>query len=219
MNGTDCLNNKYIMASVVLVAAMVITFGYFIFSTMREEFKTLSCRNAPCPCNAEQPSYGAEEELETVPPVPPHQGGLVSAIDPVREYDYRKTFDPFENPARRIPRHELPPVHFKRIIDIPTRGYPDNFTQFGTLVKEGDPNKNEQNQILRLFGRQEYPGSNKYEYYTMINSGLDQIKVPVHTRKRELYDGDPIFVRELEGKYTVNLHRFDEPKYYPDIIY
>ena len=167
-----------------------------------------------------QQSSIVTEALSTIPLQPPHSSPPPPTLDIVREYDYSRSFDPLEEPTRRVPRHEIPPIHLKRTIDIPTRGYPDNFTQIGTLVKKGDPNKNENNKILRLFGRQEYPGSNRYEYYTMVNSGHDAIKIPINTKRRyELFDGDIIRIKELKDKYEVNLHRFDAPKYYPDIIY
>jgi hypothetical protein len=157
----------------------------------------------------------------------------------IKNYDYRKAYDPLEQPARRVARYELPPVDFKRIIDLPSRGYPDNFTQIGVVVrndkkdhthdkknndKHNDKNKivNDDNRVLRLFGRQEYPGSNRYEYYVMINSGNDQIKIPINdNRKRrdELYDNDIIYIKELNDQYKVTLHPYDQPKYYPDILY
>jgi len=130
--------------------------------------------------------------------------------------------DPLEEPVRRVARQDLPPMYLRRSIDLPTRGYPDNFTQFGILVKKGlkDSIRNEDNKILRLFGRQEYPGSWRYEYYTTITSGNDFIKIPIETRaKKELYDGDIIFIKELNEKYEVQLYKYDSPKYYPDIIY
>ena len=72
---------------------------------------------------------------------------------------------------------------------MPTRGYPDNFQQLGILVIKD--NSSSDNKILRLFGRQEYPGSNRYEYYTAINSGHDQVKVPLDIKRGvELYDDD-----------------------------
>lgn len=140
-------------------------------------------------------------------------------VDDVREYDYRKMRDPLEEPTRRVPRHELPPKYFKDRIDFPTRGYPDNFTQYGVLVRVNKKGKSEENNILRLYGRQEYPGSDIYEYYTAVNSGLDQIKIPLNIKKRELYDDDIVFVDELNAKYKVKLHKYDAPKYYPDIIW
>jgi len=138
--------------------------------------------------------------------------------DFVKQYDYSKAYDPLEQPVRRIPRHEIHPYSLKRLIDIPTRGYPDNFIQIGILVKEGDPSTNKENKILRLFGRQEYPGSERYEYYTAINSGLDNIKIPIDIRRRELYDDDIVYIKELSDHYRVHLHKYDQPRYYPDLI-
>ena len=140
--------------------------------------------------------------------------------DLIRNYDYSRMYDPLEEPVRRISRNLMYPNYFKNIIDLPTRGYPDNFTQYGILVKLGHLRKNEQNKVLRLFGRQEFPSSNKYQYYTAINSGLDQIKIPLNTKRRnELYDDDIIYIKELNDEYKISLHKYDQPKYYPSIIY
>ena len=141
--------------------------------------------------------------------------------DPVRSYDNRKYYDPMIEPTRRVPRHEIPPVYLKNMIDYPSRGYPDNYTQLGTLVLEHQDQEHQdnQNKILRLFGRQTYPGSDSYEYYTMLNSGLDQIKIPVYNKKRnrELYQDDIVYIYELRQKYRVNLYKYDYPRYYPDL--
>jgi hypothetical protein len=169
------------------------------------------------------------EKIENVPEkryIPDQSAGILQTFNPVqhnrdaiRDYDYNKLYDPLTEPTRRIPRYEIPPVHLKRLLDIPTRGYPDNFTQFGILMEEGKRNKDSDNKILRLFGRHEFPGSNRYEYYTAINSGLDQIKIPVIVKQQELYDDDDVYIEELGKRYRVRLHRFDAPKYYPDLIY
>jgi len=131
----------------------------------------------------------------------------IMITDPVMQYDYGNLYDPLRQPARRVPRHEIPYIP----IDYPTRGYSDNFTQLGTLVNNGHAS----DKILRLFGRQEYPRSNRYEYYIMINSGFDQIKTPLNVRKNELYDGDKVYVKELHAEYEVHLYKYDQPKYYP----
>lgn len=140
--------------------------------------------------------------------------------DAIRLYDYGKVYDPLTDPTRRVPRHEIPPLYFKRLLDIPTRGYPDSYTQLGLLVRENhkEHTHNDSNNILRLFGRQEYPGSSNYEYYTALNSGNDNIKVPLNIKRRELYDGDTIYLDILHDKYIVHLHKYDMPRYYPDLF-
>jgi hypothetical protein len=177
--------------------------------------------------------------VDTIPSRQNLSNGTMTMMNPIDnelallQYDYNKMYNVLENPARRVPSYELPPLHLKKLIDYPTRGYPDNFTQYGILKRvshkhhsptgehEHDHAHEEQgnNFIIRLLGRQEYPGSNKYEYYTMINNGFDQIKIPIYNRRNELYDGDEIYIKELNSKYIVSLYRYDQPKYYPDLIY
>lgn len=142
--------------------------------------------------------------------------------DVIMKYDYSKINDPFIEPSRRVPRQDIQPIILKQMIDFPTRGYPDSYTQLGTLVRIDDncgkDDCNTDNKILRLFGRQIYPGSYTYEYYTITNSGNDQIKIPIDTRRKQLFEDDRIEIPELNRCYWVRLYEFDAPRYYPDII-
>jgi hypothetical protein len=141
--------------------------------------------------------------------------------DLIMKYDMSKITDPFIEPTQRVPRQDIQPIILKQMIDIPTRGYPDSYSQLGILVRDDDCHKKEcntDNKILRLFGRQIYPGSYTYEYYTMANSGNDQIKIPIDTRRKQLYDDDKIRIEELNRCYRVRLYEFDAPRYYPDVI-
>ena len=66
---------------------------------------------------------------------------------------------------------------------------------------------NQENKIIRLFGREHNYNSDRYDYYTSINSGLDKIKIPIDYRRKELYDGDSIYIKELDENYKVQIHR------------
>jgi hypothetical protein len=165
-----------------------------------------------------------------------HSAGLIQDYNPMnvdllKQYDYYKAYYPLEEPTRRVPSYEIPSLVIRGLIDVPTRGYPDNYTQLGILSREHEKDDNDSsgenrrfsydkdNRILRLFGRQEYPGSNRYEYYTMINSCPDQIKIPLHTeRKWELYNDDTVHIPELNENYKVKLYKYGAPRYYPDVI-
>lgn len=137
--------------------------------------------------------------------------------DLIKEYDHRKIYDPLEEPVRRVPRHWIPPMHIKRLIDIPTQGYPDNFRQFGILKKVDETN--DTNKILRLMGRETYPGSNRYEYYTRVSSGNEVINIPIDNKKiREIQDDDVININSLDSEYKAQIFDYDAPKYYPNIL-
>jgi hypothetical protein len=140
--------------------------------------------------------------------------------DIIRDYDYNKLTDPLEQPTKRIDRYQIPPAFLRRQLDLASNGaYPDSFSPFGTLRLLGCPKKNPDNKLLMLFGRQEFPGSNRYEYYTSISSGNNVIKVNLNNKNgRELYCGDKIFIKELDDEYEIKLNKNDMFKYYPDIL-
>ena len=47
--------------------------------------------------------------------------------DLLMERDREVVDDSFKPPERRLPRHNYPVQAIKKLINIPTRGYPDNF--------------------------------------------------------------------------------------------
>lgn len=213
----NSFNNKTLVILSLLIVLILLVFLLLMIEfggNVKNNVEKMSDESKPI--TKQEIPYQA---LYTSPGMIQSYNPMHSYDDIIREYDFRKAYDPFEIPGRRIARHEIHPLHLKRLIDIPTRGYPDNFTQIGILVKEGNPKKNEDNKILRLYGRQEFPGSNRYEYYSAISSGNDIIKIPIYIKKQELYDDDIVHIKELNDHYRVQLHRYDQPKYYPDIIY
>lgn len=119
-------------------------------------------------------------------------------------------------PERRLPRHAYPPKYFKDMINIPTRGYPDNYQQMGILVRKNDE------KLLKLFGRQTYPGSNKYEYYVVDSYSNSDSKIPLNVKgDRELNDTEKIDVPWLDssrGEFDVKIFDYNAPRYNPNII-
>lgn len=119
-------------------------------------------------------------------------------------------------PERRLPRHAYPPKHFKDMINIPTRGYPDNFQQMGILVRKSDE------KLLKLFGRQSYPGSSKYEYYVVDSYSNSDNKIPLKVQgDKELSDNEKIDLPWLDssrGEFDVKIYDYNSPRYNPNII-
>lgn len=211
--------NKYTISFLILIILLIIIYCFKNSNTSNyiDNYENYQIEtNRYVPNNAEFDTNNLIYPLNPTYPTHPTVNNIPHDI--IRNYDHNKIDDPLEEPTRRIPRHDFYPHHMKKIIDIPTRGYPDNFSQFGTLVQKHGKDDG-YNHIIRLFGRQIYPGSHRYEYYTMINSGNDQIKIPLRTKNKELFDGDEVYIKELKDYYEVQLHNFDAPKYYPDIIY
>jgi len=123
-------------------------------------------------------------------------------------------YDPLKAPERRIDIRQYP-IPLLNKINIPSRGYPDNYQLIGLLSRTNDE------KILQLFGRATYPGSNQYEYYVINENNGFTNKIPIETKgKKEIDDGEylniPIFDQN-KGDFQVKLYKYDTPRYNPNI--
>ena len=131
----------------------------------------------------------------------------------ILEYrDSQVKYNDFKPPERRIPEHEYPNDKLKQIINIHTRGEPDNYQLMGVLLR------NNTESAFNLFGRQKYPGSNQYEYYAQGKMQYNDVKLPINNNGKELYNNDKVKILgtdESKGDFIVNLYKYDEPRYNP----
>ena len=100
----------------------------------------------------------------------------------------------------------------------------DNFTNLENSSYEGFGNlgnssasvniSSGDNNILELIGKK--ITDNWYKYFTSISVGNKVIKINVHNRnRRELYDGDIVFIQELGKRYRVKIDEMDMIEYNP----
>jgi hypothetical protein len=123
-------------------------------------------------------------------------------------------YNEFKAPEKRLPEYAYPNRYVRSMINIPTRGTPDNFHAIGTLIRKNDE------KVLQLFGRQTYPGSNQWEYYV---SGADTYgfpnKMPIQVRgNREIENNQMIalpFLDTKKGEFQANIYNYDVPRYNP----
>jgi len=133
----------------------------------------------------------------------------------LKDRDYKVVEDPLTPGERRLPSHQVPRGIFKRSTNIPTRGQPDNFQYLGNLVRDTD------DKILPVFGRQEYPGSDYYEYYLMLNQdGNFGLKLPLKGGKaiREIEEDDVVevdYFKSTPGDFRFKPFDYDVPRYNP----
>jgi len=176
---------------------------------------------------------------------------IASAKDPVVDLDYRKMYDPLIEATRRLDRSQIPSPYFDQLTNIYTRGFPDNFSLFGLLMRKNQKEHiskeikrskklkkeferdddvigefktdivtinmaDDKDRILYLFGRQIYPGSNKYEYYAMTTDRTSKVKFTLDLKyDRELFDDDIVYIKEVGEPYIVSLYKQDSLKYNP----
>ena len=123
-------------------------------------------------------------------------------------------YNDFKPPERRLPRNNYPEEPIISSINVPTRGYPDNYHNVGMLVRKNDE------KVLKLFGRQKFPGSNQYEYYVIGNDSTNltsktPLKIP---GEKELSNNDTVpipWLDQSKGKFEVKLFDYDVPIYNP----
>ena len=126
--------------------------------------------------------------------------------------DERRLHSQLEPPVRRYQDGIIPGT------GIHSQGGPENYQQVGVLIRSDGVN--DDNYILKLFGRREYQGARTYEYYFTVNSGNDFIKFPLEIRgNRELYDDDEVYIELYKLNYKVQLYEYDTYKYNPNIFY
>ena len=106
-------------------------------------------------------------------------------------------------------------------INISTRGDIVDYSQVGVLTN----NSNNKNTILPLFGKQTYPGSNKWLYYTSTDK-YNSIKLPINFKNRncsndigcdEITENDELNVPAYNSNFKVTIYNIDKPRYIPYI--
>ena len=114
-------------------------------------------------------------------------------------------------------------------INIETRGSGGDFQQVGMLYKNTitddtkAPGNNTENNVLPLYGKPTYRGSNKWLYYTETDK-LNPVKIPVNVNSKdctdeygceELYDGGNVDIPSYNGAFNVKIYKFNKPRYIP----
>lgn len=150
-------------------------------------------------------------------------------FNPIIEFDRRKLLDPFIDPSTRPPASQVPTPQIASLTNIATQNIYDSYHRIGLLVEEDKENKtnhenlnhienfsllNNENSILELMGRLLY--HNFYQYFTSISMGNKVIKINIKRENgKELYNGDKIFIPELNKLYNVKIDRRDMIYYNP----
>lgn len=146
--------------------------------------------------------------VSTTNPIPP--------INPIIEFDRRKLLDPFIDPSTRPPASQVPTPEIASITNISTQNIYDSYHRVGLLIEENksENSTNDDNSILELMGRLLY--HNFYQYFTSITMGNKVIKIDIKRENgQEFFNGDKVFIPELNRHYTVKVDKRDMIYYNP----
>ena len=136
----------------------------------------------------------------------------------MRDRDRQVLRNPMTAPERRVPEYQYPDVMVRSAINIPSRGYPENYQLLGMVMRDNTES------AYKLFGRQTYPGSSQYEYYVIgaSNTGVET-KIPItNNGMKEIYDNDIIKIpgtNKTRGEFKVKLYNYDLPRYIPSVFF
>ena len=125
--------------------------------------------------------------------------------------------DPYAPPLRTdgiYPRGGIP-------VNIETRGLQSDYTQMGIITC-----LNKENMILPLMGRRLMTGIDKWQYYTISNTGSINTKLPIRYKGRScsgeygcdcLMDRDVVYVEGYQDTFRVTLYETAKFQYIPYI--
>jgi len=108
-------------------------------------------------------------------------------------------------------------------INIETRGTTMDYSQIGILTKNSGKN-NDSPLILPLMGRQSQTGRDKWEYYTMSNTGTINTKLPVRVNGKSctgeygcdsISSGDSLYVDGYDSNFRANVYDSASFRYIP----
>jgi len=114
-------------------------------------------------------------------------------------------------------------------INVETRESGGDYQQIGMLYKDSvidedkAPGNNTDSNILPLFGKPVYKGSQQWHYYTATDK-YNQIKIPLSINNtnctddrgcKEIMDTEQVAVPGYNGNFKVQIYKFDSPKYIP----
>ena len=130
-----------------------------------------------------------------------------------------------EIPPLRI-AEGTPPINLRPAvpINIETRGTSMEYSQIGILTQTHSKNNQQGPLILPLMGRQNMTGRDKWQYYTMSNSGFVNSKLPIRVNGRSctgeygcdsISNGDSVYVEGYDSTFRATVYDISSFRYLP----
>ena len=144
--------------------------------------------------------------------------GLMFYFRKTNKPPIQKTINNIYHQPERIREVNTEPINRGVPINVRTRGLPESYHQMGILTSGDD--------VRPLYGRQTYGGSNRYNYYSSLDSNLST-KIPIFktndkcTDERgcnEINDGDTVRIGNIDTtEYTFTKYSDDTYRSIPFI--
>ena len=114
------------------------------------------------------------------------------------------------------------PLVAQPAINVQTRGLNTGYQQVGILTKSSG--NNQENMILPLMGRRTMAGRDKWQYYTISNTGNMNTKLPISVNGRSctsengcdsIYNSDTVYVEGYQDTFRVTIYENNLFQYLP----
>jgi hypothetical protein len=126
--------------------------------------------------------------------------------------------DPYSPPLKNDGMPGLIPIN------IETRGLNTEYQQVGILTRSNKSSHSDDNMILPLMGRRNMAGRDKWQYYTISNTGNLNTKLPISVNGKsctseygcdQVYNGDNVYVEGYKDIFVATVYENNLFRYLP----
>lgn len=212
--GLFCIENMT-MFLLLIIIALVFYYFYYIVPHMsgRSNGQTIVVNGSMPQMFAQPPTmmgFGLATRLDTLsdPYSPPLKNDALF-------------YPPGGSDIRGLPVIAQPLVA-QPAINVQTRGLNTGYQQVGILTKSSG--NNQENMILPLMGRRTMSGRDKWQYYTISNTGNMNTKLPISVNGRSctsengcdsIYNSDTVYVEGYQDTFRVTIYENNLFQYLP----
>ena len=207
--GLICIENMTLFLMMVII--FLILYYFYVLAPKNEQRRDAVLVNGSMPQMFSGPAMMG--------------GGLATRIDPFND----PYAPPLKNDALFYPPSSSDirgqPMIMQRPyanqINIQTQGMTTSYQQVGILTKSSN---NQENMILPLMGRRIMTGRDKWQYYTLSNTGNLSTKLPINLNGRSctseqgcdsINNGDVVYVEGYQETFRVTMYENNLFQYLP----
>jgi hypothetical protein len=204
--GVICIENMTLV--IILILLIIIGYMYYVYITksIQKPSSNLVVLSAPTP-----------------PPIT--LNGISTRTDTIRTDTMSDPYNPpLRNDGYYFPRDSADVRGIP--INIKTRGTGMDYTQLGILTRPNVRNAHNGEMILPLMGRRLMNGRDKWQYYTISNTGNMNTKLPVSLKGKsctgeygcdEINNNDTVYVEGYKDTFVATVYENSTFSYIPYI--
>ena len=203
-SGKICINHVNLAGSAIIILLIMYSINRESYHKLYQKINSLEAKTEVPVREKEEPEYSMvnTDNLK-----------MNNILEPPLMRNYHS--DP--NGVKKMP------------INVETRESGGDYQQIGMIYKNSvidedkAPGNNTDSNILPLFGKPVYKGSQQWNYYTATDK-YNQIKIPLSINSsnctddrgcKEIMNDEQVEVPGYNGNFKVQIYKFDSPKYIP----